>query len=82
MPGFLSNSRLCGIATLTKLDMTTNKLLANADRWSDDGVYSRDIIDLAMLDLSKPQLRQAIEKAFTAYGESVEQDLKKAINAP
>ena len=32
---------LCGIATLTPLDMATSKLLANSDHWMDDGVFSR-----------------------------------------
>ena len=45
------DDRLCGVATLTPLDMATSKLLANADRWSDDGVFSRDVIDLAMMRL-------------------------------
>ena len=29
--------QVCGVSTLTPLDMSTSKLLANADRWSDDG---------------------------------------------
>src|SRR5690606_21682454 len=30
--------KICGVATLTPLDMATTKLLANSDRWSDDSV--------------------------------------------
>ena len=26
---------ICGVATLTELDLVTTKLLANADRWAD-----------------------------------------------
>ncbi len=71
---------LCGIATLTTLDMATSKLLANSDRWNDDGVFSRDVIDLAMMEPSLHLLRQAIAKAEQAYGESILRDLAKAID--
>lgn len=72
-------SRLCGIATLTPLDLAASKLLANSDRWADDAIYSRDIIDLAMIGLNKEKMEVAKEKARTAYGKSVDADLKKAI---
>lgn len=73
--------RICGVATLTTLDMATSKLLANSDRWADDSVHSRDLIDLAMLNLDKSTLRRAIDKASGAYGASIARDLKKAIEA-
>ncbi len=76
-----STDRICGIATLTKLDLATSKLLANSDRWADDAVFSRDLIDLAMLKPDKKALRAAIDKARGAYGASVERDLAKAIDA-
>ena len=38
---------LCGVNTLTPLDLAASKLLANSDRQADDGVFSRDVIDLA-----------------------------------
>lgn len=71
--------QVCGIATLTPLDMATSKLLANSDRWSDDGVFSRDVIDLAMMKASLPLLRQAVGKAEGAYGEAIVRDLERAI---
>ena len=71
--------RLCGVATLTPLDMVTSKLLANADRWRDDAVLSRDLIDLAMMAPPKKLLRKAIDKARAAYGDNVVADLAKAI---
>jgi hypothetical protein len=77
LPG--AEDEICGIATLTPLDMATCKLLANSDRWNDDGVFSRDIIDLAMMKPSLVLLRQAIEKAETAYGAAIRHDLSKAI---
>jgi hypothetical protein len=70
---------ICGVSTLTKLDMATSKLLANSDRWGDDSVFNRDVIDLAMIPLSLPTLRRAVAKAETAYGESILRDLNLAI---
>ncbi len=70
---------LCGLATLTPLDMAASKLLANSDRWADDSVFSRDLIDLAMMQPKAKLLKQAIEKAQGAYGESIQSDLGKAI---
>jgi hypothetical protein len=74
-----SEDRICGVACLTALDMATTKLLANSDRWMDDSTFSRDLIDLAMLNLPRRTLAKAIEKAGAAYGESIERDLGKAI---
>ncbi len=70
---------VCGVSTLTPLDMATSKLLANADRWSDDGVFSRDVIDLAMMSPALPLLRKALLKAQGAYGETIARDLERAI---
>lgn len=71
---------ICGVSTLTRLDLATSKLLANSDRQADDGVFSRDVIDLAMMGLPLPTLRAALVKAQQAYGASVAQDLGKAID--
>lgn len=71
--------RICGLACLTRVDLAATKLLANSDRWADDAVASRDLIDLAMLQLSGPALTRARAKAAAAYGSSVERDLSKAI---
>jgi len=71
---------ICGVSTLTRLDLATSKLLANSDRQADDGVFSRDVIDLAMMDLPLPALRAALAKAEQAYGTSVARDLGKAID--
>lgn len=74
-----AQDEVCGISTLTPLDMASGKLLANADRWSDDGVFSRDVIDLAMMSPSLPLLRKAVLKAQGAYGEAITRDLERAI---
>jgi Nucleotidyl transferase AbiEii toxin, Type IV TA system len=71
---------ICGVSTLTPRDMAATKLLANSDRHADDGVFSRDVIDLAMMDLKLPALRAAFAKAEAAYGAAVGQDLAKAID--
>ena len=71
---------VCGVATLTPLDMATSKLLANSDRWRDDGVFSRDLIDLAMMSPKLDLIRRAVAKAEQAYGRSVLDDLAKAID--
>ena len=72
------DDRLCGVATLTMGDMATSKLLANSDRWADDSVFSRDLIDLAMMVPKRRLLQAAIAKARTAYGDSIVRDLAKA----
>ena len=59
--------------------MATSKLLANSDRWGDDGVFNRDIIDLAMMHPSLVLLRSAVAKAETAYGHIIRQDIEKAL---
>lgn len=71
----------CGVATLTPLDMATSKLLANSDRWRDDAVMSRDLIDLAMMAPPKALLKAAMAKAQAAYGDSVAADLAHAVEA-
>lgn len=70
---------VCGVATLTPQDLATSKLLANSDRYADDGVFSRDVIDLGMMGLRLPVLRAALTKAEQAYGNAVARDLGKAI---
>ena len=68
-----------GVSTLTEIDLAASKLLANVDRWPDAGVFSRDIIDLAMLDLQKHELHMALAKAECAYGDAVVRDVHKAV---
>ena len=75
-----ADDEICGIATLTPLDMAASKLLANSDRWNDDGVFNRDVIDLAMMKPSLALLRSAVAKAETAYGQAIRIDLGKAID--
>ena len=71
---------ICGVATLSTLDAAAGKLLANSDRWADRSAYSRDIIDLAMLEPAAPLLAQAIAKAQTAYRTAIVNELHKAVD--
>jgi len=75
-----SSDEVCGIATLTPLDMATSKLLANSDGWADDGVFNLDLIDLAMMEPSLALLRQAVKKAEGAYGEAILRDMDRALD--
>ena len=75
-----TEDRIAGVATLTPLDMAASKLLANADRWADDAVHSRDLIDLAMMAPTKKLLVRAVAKARAAYGDSVETELRAAVD--
>lgn len=72
--------RICGVQTLAPVDLAAEKLLANADRWRDDSVYSRDLIDLAMMRAGRKLLDTACEKAEAAYGESVRRSLAEALD--
>ena len=72
---------VCGIATLAAVDLAAEKLLANADHWADDAVFSRDVIDLAMQRAATPLLRAACAKAEGAYGAAIRESLAKAIAA-
>ena len=72
--------RILGVASLTKLDMAVSKLLANSDRGLDMGMHCRDVIDLAMLNLSKAEFAEATTKGEAAYGEAILKDLAKVID--
>jgi hypothetical protein len=70
---------ILGVATLMKIDMAVSKLLANSDRGLDVGMHCRDVIDLAMLNLSKSEFAEATTKSEAAYGEAILKDLAKVI---
>ena len=73
--------QIASIFTLTRIDLLASKLLANSDRWNDDAVFSRDVIDLVMLNPRKSELNDALEKSYAAYGDSIHRDLQRAIDA-
>lgn len=65
------------VACLSFNDCFTSKLLSNCDRYMDDSVESRDLIDLAILRLQSPIPQEAIEKAEKAY--EVMRPLREAV---
>lgn len=75
-----SKDNVCGVATLRPLDMAASKLLANSDRWYDDGTFNRDLIDLAMMRPTLKLLESGVSKAQGAYGDTILLDLAKAID--
>jgi Nucleotidyl transferase AbiEii toxin, Type IV TA system len=79
----LSNTDVAQIS-VPCLDATScfaEKFLVNADRWRDDAVFSRDLIDLAfmMANWSSADARTGFAIAAEAYGEVVEKCLDRAI---
>lgn len=72
-------NQICNITCLTTIDQAASKILANSDRWRDDIYYSRDVIDLAMLQLMQQQWLAAQKKVLAAYGTSAIRDLHQAI---
>ncbi|MBN8726455.1 MAG: nucleotidyl transferase AbiEii/AbiGii toxin family protein [Xanthomonadales bacterium] len=79
LPG--TGDAVLGISTLTGADLVASKLLANSDRWRDDSVFSRDVIDLAMMSPTLPMFRRALAKSAAAYGDAVINDLGRALEA-
>lgn len=70
---------VAGIPTLSRSDMYAEKLLANADRWGDHSVMSRDAIDLAMMVQAWGDIpTEALQKAQQAYGTEILSCLVKA----
>lgn len=68
-----------GVRILTRTDQVATKLLANDDRWADTSTFSRDLIDLAMMNTDSVALRAGAQKAAEAYGETVGESLRKAV---
>lgn len=67
------------VACLSLSDCFTSKLLANSDRFTDESVESRDLIDLAVLRLQSVIPLEAVRKAEKAY--EVMRQLKRAIQS-
>ncbi|MFZ5467811.1 MAG: nucleotidyl transferase AbiEii/AbiGii toxin family protein [Myxococcota bacterium] len=67
------------VGCLSTGDRFAEKLLANADRWADDSIEARDLIDLAMMRRKGPIPHAAVAKAAAAY--EVEPALKRALEA-
>lgn len=74
----LPEDRIDGVWTLAMEDKVATKLMANADRWADDAVWSRDLVDLAMLTDGGRADPAGVAKAMRAYGEGVLRDFENA----
>ncbi|MBU0784405.1 MAG: nucleotidyl transferase AbiEii/AbiGii toxin family protein [Gammaproteobacteria bacterium] len=74
-----ATDEVCNVSTLSVIDLAASKLLANSDRWADEGAFNRDVIDLAMMKPTAQIFVSAYSKAEMAYGASIRQDLEKAI---
>lgn len=72
------DDEVCGIATLSRVDMAASKLLANSDRGLDDSTWNRDLVDLAMLAPGVRVLTPALAKAEGAYGKDIRRDLSRS----
>lgn len=69
-----------GVPTLSRVDMYAEKLLANADRYLDKSVASRDIIDLAMMMHHWGAVPDASwQKVRNAYGQSADKAFQGAV---
>ncbi len=69
-----------GVPTLARDDMYAEKLLANADRWQDAGVLSRDIIDLSMMMSVWGGIpASSWKKVESAYGDSARKAYGNAV---
>lgn len=69
------------VPTLAREDMYAEKLLANADRGSDESTMSRDIIDLAMMMERWGDIPDhAWNKVMEAYGASAARAFRTAVN--
>lgn len=67
------------VPCLSRTDQFAEKLLANADRYTDKSAMSRDIIDLMVMERHWGGIPdQAWNKASSAYGDSVYGALNKA----
>lgn len=68
------------VPVLDAASCCAEKFLANADRWNDESVLGRDVIDLAFMAARwgvKPA-RAGLATATAAYGKAVARDAKRA----
>lgn len=69
------------IPSLDRVSCFAEKLLANADRWSDKSVMSRDVIDIAFMVSHWGDVPQeAFELAESAYGNIIRKNMMNAVS--
>lgn len=71
------------VPVLSRISCFAEKFLANADRWNDESILGRDVIDLAFMILgwSAADAHAGFEQAREAYGKVVNEALKKAVRS-
>lgn len=71
-----------GVPTLDFDSLVAEKLLANADRGSDESTQARDVIDLAYLTAHHGvrALAPGLESAKSAYGKVILRELRRALD--
>lgn len=70
---------LHGVPTISRADAYAEKLLANSDRWGDKSVFSRDILDLAVMVGAWGDVpAESLAKAGSAYGATITKDIVSA----
>lgn len=69
-----------GVPMVSRVDLFAQKLMANADRFLDRSVTSRDILDLAMMSYEWGGIPlEAWEKAYKPYGPMLVRGFEKAV---
>lgn len=69
------------VTCLDHVSCYAEKLLANADRWADRSVLSRDLIDLAFMRVAWGVIpAEACQRAYSAYGDAVARSLSAALD--
>lgn len=68
------------VPALDEASCCAEKFLANADRWGDESVLGRDVIDLAFMAArwKREPMRAGLAIATEAYGKTVARDAKRA----
>lgn len=75
----LINEVLGSLPTLSRVQLGATKMLANSDRHADTSTFSRDILDLAFMDLKAKEFHAALAEASTAYGDQARADIAAAL---
>ncbi|NMO02346.1 nucleotidyl transferase AbiEii/AbiGii toxin family protein [Gordonia sp. TBRC 11910] len=75
-----TGDEVCGIASLTTHDLVASKILANDDRWADRSLFSRDIIDLAIMQPDAGTWERGMLKARAAYGDTTATKVIRAVD--
>jgi hypothetical protein len=68
------------VEMLSVTDLVAEKLLANSDRYLDTATFSRDLIDLAFMEIPDLRSTPGFAKALSAYGPALVRDFDSALD--